>query len=97
MDKENEDGICPEAASGLAGNDEDDQPLPAPESPASSSSNATTSKKRKRTKDEKMEAIFTGVVKEMVEAQRESDKMFAELEEKRMKHEANQKKNASFN
>ena len=32
------------------------------------------------------------VVKEVVEAQKDSDRMFLELEEKQMKHEADQKK-----
>ena len=49
-------------------------------------------KKRKRTKDERVEAVLNKVVKEVVEAQRESDKMFLELEEKRMNHEANQRR-----
>ena len=39
-----------------------------------------------------MEAVLNKVVKEVVEAQRESDKMFLELEEKRMNHEANQRR-----
>ena len=49
-------------------------------------------KKRKRTKDEKIEAIMTSVVKEVVNSQRESDKLFFEVEEKRMKYEAEQRK-----
>ena len=67
-------------------------------SPSSSSStkdaqsSGSKGKKRKRTKDEKIEAIMTSVVKEVVNSQRESDKMFFEMEEKRMKYEAEQRK-----
>lgn len=49
-------------------------------------------KKRKRTKEEKIEAVLTSVVKEVVDAQQQSDRMFLELEEKRMKFEADQRK-----
>ena len=35
---------------------------------------------------------MTSVVKEVVNSQRESDKMFLEMEEKRMKYEAEQRK-----
>ena len=49
-------------------------------------------KKRKRTKDEKIEAIMKNVVKEVIDAQHQSDMKFMELEEKRMKYEAEQRK-----
>ena len=49
-------------------------------------------KKRKRTKDEKIEAVMKSVVKEVVDAQHQSDTKFLELEEKRMKFEAEQRK-----
>ncbi len=68
----------------------DTQPSCAP-SPSSSSSTqpspSTVPKssikrnKRKRTKDEKIEAIMTSVVKEVVNSQKESDRMFLELED----------------
>ena len=35
---------------------------------------------------------MTNVVKEVVNSQRESDRLFLELEEKRLKHEAEQRK-----
>ena len=41
-------------------------------------------KKRKLTKDEKIEAIMTSMVIEVVNSQRESNKLFFEMEEKRM-------------
>ena len=49
-------------------------------------------KKRKRTKDEKIESIMMNVVKEVVNSQKESDRILMEMEEKRMKYEAEQKK-----
>ena len=49
-------------------------------------------KKRKHTKDEKIEAVMKSVVKEVVDAQHQSDTKFLELEEKRMKFEAEQRK-----
>ena len=67
-------------------------------SPSSSSSvkgaqpSAIKGKKRKRTKDEKIEAIMISMVKEVVNSQRGSDKFFFEMEEKRMKYEAEQRK-----
>ena len=73
------------------GNVENDVSVPSP-SPSSSNSSGIKGKKRKRTKDEKIEAVMTKVVKEVVDAQKQSDKMFLEMEEKRMKYEADQRK-----
>ena len=39
---------------------------------------------------------MTSVVKEVVNSQRESDKMFLEMEEKRMKYEAQQRKEGTW-
>lgn len=59
---------------------------------SSKPSQVTGRKKRKRTKDDRIEAILTNVVKEVVDAQAHSDGKFLELEEKRMKFEAEQRK-----
>ena len=47
--------------------------------------------KRKRSKEDKIESIMSSVVKEVVTAQQESDKIFLAHEEKRMKFEAEQR------
>ena len=57
-----------------------------------SGSSGIKDKRRKRTRDEKIEAVLTTVVKEVVDAQQQSDRMFLEMEEKRMKFEADQRK-----
>ena len=53
---------------------------------------AVKGRKRNVQKMRRIEAIMTSVVKEVVNSQRESDKMFLEMEEKRMKYEAEQRK-----
>ena len=60
--------------------------------PVASAPTNIKGKKRKRAKDEKMEAVMKNVVKEVVDAQHQSDMKFLELEEKRMKFEAQQRK-----
>ena len=49
-------------------------------------------KKRKRTKGEVMEDVASKLVKTITEGLKESDRMFLELEEKRMKYEEQQKR-----
>ena len=52
--------------------------------------------KRKCTKEDKIEAVLTTVVKEVVSAQQQSDENFLELEEKRMRFEADKKEEHEF-
>ena len=56
----------------------------------STSKNPIIKGKRKRSKEDKLESIMSSVVKEVVTAQQESDKIFPAHEEKRMKFEAEQ-------
>lgn len=56
------------------------------------SSTAIKGKKRKRSKGEVMEEVLSNVMKTITEGLKESDRMFLELEEKRMKFEEQQKK-----
>ena len=49
-------------------------------------------KKRKGTQEEVMESVVGKVMKAVMEGLKESDKMFVELEEKRMKFEQQQKR-----
>ena len=57
----------------------------------STSKNPIIKGKRKRSKEDKIESIMSSVVKEVVTAQQESDKIFLAHEEKRMKFEAEQR------
>lgn len=68
------------------------QSVPSSSGIKAESSSGIKGKKRKRTKEEKIEAMLTTVVKEVVDAQQQSDKMFIEMDEKRMKFEAEQRK-----
>ena len=54
-------------------------------------SNSAVKGKRKRSKEDKIEAIMTSVVNEVINAQQKSDKIYLEHEEKRMKFEAEQR------
>ena len=58
----------------------------------STSGTSIKGKKKKRTRDERIEGALQTVIKDVVEAQQKSDKMFLEWEEKRMKFEAEQRK-----
>ena len=49
-------------------------------------------KKRKRSKGEVLEDVMSKVMKTMTDGLKSSDKMFTELEEKRMKFKAQQRK-----
>ena len=71
-----------------------DTPVAGDSEPQSSGSKEHSSMKgkRKRSREDKVEAVMASVVKEMVNAQKESDKLFMELEERRMKFEAEQKR-----
>ena len=62
------------------------------EQPATNVTTGIKGKPIKKTKEDRMEMAMTAVVKEVVDSQQKSDKMFLELEEKRMKFEAEQKK-----
>ena len=50
------------------------------------------SRKRKRGKAEQLEDVLSKVMKTMTDGMRETDKMFIELEEKRLAHEAQQRR-----
>jgi len=69
-----------------------------PKSQASSSSSGgkgtfgIKGKKRIRTRDDKIDDMMKNVVSAVVDAQKESDKMYLEMEEKRMKYEAEQRR-----
>ena len=56
--------------------------------PSGSKDNSGVKGKRKRTREDRVEAVMASVVKEVVNAQKKSDKLFLEVEEKRMKFEA---------
>ena len=58
----------------------------------STSGTGIKGKKKKRTRDERIEGALRTVVKDVVEAQQKSDQMFLEWEEKRMRFEAEQRK-----
>lgn len=58
----------------------------------SSTVNIQKGKKRKRSKGEVIEDVMSKVMKSVTESLKESDRMFVELEEKRMKFEEQQKK-----
>ena len=65
---------------------EDEQEQP------SNTSSGIKGKTRKRSREDKMESMMKMVVKEVVDSQSRSDKMFLEMEEKCIKFEAEQKK-----
>ena len=60
--------------------------------PSGSKDNSGVKGKRKQTREDRVEAVMASVVKEVVNAQKESDKLFLEVEEKRMKFEAELKR-----
>ena len=65
---------------------EDEQEQP------SNASSGIKGKTGKRTREDRMESMVKMVVKEVVDSQNRSDKMFLEMEEKRIKFEAEQRK-----
>ena len=66
-----------------------------PEQP-STSKNPISMGKRKHSKEDKIEFIMSFVVKEVVTAQRESDKIFLAHEEKRMKFETERRQSERY-
>ena len=65
--------------------------VPEPQ-PSGSKDNSGVKGKRKRSREDRVEAVMASVVKEVVNAQKESDKLFLEVEEKMMKFEAELKR-----
>ena len=76
-------------AEGCSGNS---QQLPQTSKSAPTTTSGIKGKRKKRTRDEKIEAVLRSVVKDVVEAQQKSDEMFLQWEEKRMRFEAEQRK-----
>ena len=66
-----------------------------PEQP-STSKNPINKGKRKRSREDKIESIMSSVVKKVVTAQRESDKIFLAHEKKRLKFESEQRQSERF-
>ena len=64
----------------------------ADKSTTSESSSSKVGRKRKRNKGEIMEEMMTKVMKSVTDSMQSSDRMFVELEERRMKFEAEQRK-----
>ena len=65
--------------------------VPEPQ-PSGSKDNSGVKGKRKRSREDRVEAVMASVVKEVMNAQKESDKLFLEVEEKRMKFVAEMKR-----
>ena len=65
--------------------------VPEPQT-SGSKDNSGVKGKRKLSREDRVEAVMASVVKEVVNAQKESDKLFLEVEEKRMKFEAELKR-----
>ena len=60
--------------------------------PSPTSSSPVKGKKRKYTNDESREAMMVNMMKEVISSQKESKQIFLEMEEKRLKYEAEQRK-----
>ena len=78
------DGSAPTSATTTAGDSE-------PQSAVTKEISGVKSRK-KRSREDRVQEVMVSVVKEMVNAQKESEKLFMELEEKRMKFEVEQKR-----
>lgn len=85
---EEDGGAVDQSSTSTVPDNSDEHPAQTPEASATS----IKGKKRSCTKDKKIETIMTKVVKQVVDAQNASSKMFLDLEEKRMKFEAEQRR-----